>query len=516
MFNPLERGAPSPGFTLDKREMARRRMGMNRREWRLLITLPLALAALVLVAQYFIGLAKNITGTHSEFPEERIIGPMERPLLDQAPPLPSSQEIAASRPLVKELMANRAGIRHSRQLDAATLAWAGELMTEDRASPPITQRMTGRELVLGEAREGAPLLIEGRLDFAVSDTTDDGGEGLERQVIGTEDGQYLQVLAPRETKSLVIGRQVQVLGRYLGESELPTGAGSATVALPLVAASVVRPIERRAEEDAFSAFQGALPRAIPPDLYQDVSDERVVIETRPYFTTLALVKGDLAEPESLTQPKDGNWNANQIHMEPDQHRGETYRITGYVYRAWEDEEVARAKPWGIQRVVRVLLWSRDFGEVTELVNNKKEIKSRILRLYELAMITDQPLPDRLDRITATGRYFKRRAIYVKPNPQRDRELGIQRQSDKVYPFFFVTGPYTSIPPPHRYQLSLMAWVILGVVFLLAALLTVMAIRDRKASSGMQGQIRKLRSTRRNLALKGGVQPSDPPAPPPAG
>jgi hypothetical protein len=513
---------PAAGFTLNRAAIARARLrGLKKREWRLLITLPMAVMILVLAGQYLMGL-RIPTGLVEQFPIERTRAPRPRPALAAAAPLATGAEIATIAPVVAELVDSRAAVRHGDDLDAATLAWAALLDQRDLVAPPAPQRVGATELMLGDVANGSAVLLSGRLEDATEQEIAGGGRTWQRLLVALDGGQYAQVLAGPEARQLAIGADIQLVGRHLGWSTLPLAeAGAAPLRLPLLLARHAARAPK--EQAARSDYQGIV--RMPEDLYRGLSDERLTVEERPYYYLLGQVAADraLSEHAYADAPK-GNSRAGEIHDTPDQFRGQPFEVMGYVYRAWEDPEVARDHPWGIQRVVRVLLWHRDLGAVTEIVNGKAVVRTQILRLYELAMITDQPLPQRMDKISASGRFLKFHALPVQNDRERDRLLGVNRQSDRCYTNFFVTGGYTVIPPPPIYELG--PWAILGTGLFAAMALLVffMTYRDTASADAVGVKVRQIRSQRRQVREKEkgaqqkaaeGAVGGDPPAPPPA-
>lgn len=494
---------PAPGFTLNRAAIARARLrGLKKREWRLLITLPMAVMILVLAGQYLMGL-RIPTGLVEQFPIERTLEPMPRPALAAAAPLATGAEIAAITPVVTELMDSRAEVRHGDELDAATLAWAVLLDQRDRAAPPAPQRVGAAELMLGDVASGSAVLLSGRLEDATEQEIAGGDRTWQRLLVALDSGQYAQVLAGPEARQLPIGADIQLVGRHLGWSTLPVAtAGAPPLRLPLLLArnTARAPKERESRSD----YQGIV--RMPEDLFRGISDERLTVEERPYYYLLGQVAADraLSEDAYADAPK-GNSRAGEIHDTPDKFRGQPFEVMGYVYRAWEDPDVARDHPWGIRRVVRVLLWHRDLGAVTEIVNGKTLVKTQILRLYELAMITDQPLPQRMDKISASGRFLKFHALPVQNDRERDRMLGVNRQSDRCYTNFFVTGGYTVIPPPPIYELG--PWAILGTGLFAAMALLVffMTYRDTASADAVGAKVRQIRSQRRQVREKDALQ-----------
>ena len=506
MMNPLQRQERPAPFSLDRRDHARRR-GMQRKEWRLLVILPLLVVVMAVVIQALLRLREALpTGPGEPVIAELVLHPMPAPRLGDSPALPEEAAIAAATPVVADLMASRATVRHDQTLDAGTLAWARLLMSQDRTAPPLPSFADAHDLVLGNPSAGSPLAVEGRL----LDARVDGG--FLHLVVGLDEEQYLLVMTD-PAERVVVGRNVRLTGRYLGTVNLPAGTtGDAT--FPLMTASTITARTATQDEDGLAPFRTGFPTNVPADLYAGVSDERNALERTPYYTLLGLAKADRSIEGEDSEAGQGNTTADAIHRDPEAHRGRRYHVMGRVYRAWEDPQVARDKPYGIERVVRILMWNRDIGQVTEIEDGKTRFKTQILRLYELCLVTDQPLPQRGEQLVATGRFFKFRAIPVERDRMRDAANGITRQSDKVYPFTFVGGPFTITPPAPVYEFSWVSAVgslvaVTMVVFLLWAVR-----RDAHLQARVPNQIRSLRATRRALTP---VPPSTTPpcSPPPS-
>jgi hypothetical protein len=346
----------------------------------------------------------------------------------------------------------------------------------------------------------------------VEQTPAGGDRAWQRLLVALPGEQYVQVLAGPDSRELPVGADIQLVGRSLGWSTLPTpGASAAALRLPLVLGRTVTRAAR-SEQEA-SEYQGIV--RLPPDLYQGLSDERLTVELRPYYYLLGQVAADRGlDLGFYANAPDGNNRAGEIHANPEPFRGQPFRVTGYVYRAWEDPDVARDQPWGIKRVVRVLMWHRDFGAVTEIVNGKPQIRTQILRLYELAMITDQPLPQRMDKITAGGRFLKFHAIPVRNDRERDRMLGIERQSDRCYTYLFTTLGYEVVPPPPLYELGPWAYISTGLFTALALLVFFMTRKDNAAAEAIGPRVRAMRAHRHQL--RKAAKETDKIDPPPPG
>ena len=497
-LNPSQ---PPPSFSLDKRHLAQRR-GMKKREWRLVLMLPFALVAIGVVINVLLGYTKMIPhGPLEPVIEEPALAPMPGPRLSDAPALPEQTAITAEIAIVHELIADRATVRHEDVLDALTLAWAQELLTADRAAPPIPQHALARDLLMGGVRPGAAITLHGRLLDSIPAPIAGAATGYQRLSIQMDELQIAQVLAPETAATLVIGRDVQVLGRFLGTAAVPSGTAGDTQ-MPLIIARNVRASEQTTDpgDDDLAEMRGLIPKQLPDDLYTNVGDERSILETRPYYFLLGQARVDRdGEATVYDHAPSGNLTADDIHQKPDSFRGKPFTITGYVYRGWEDSNVARDQPFGVTRVVRLLLWNRDFGKVTEDIDGKPTIKSQILRLYEACLVTDQPLPERGAKIIVNSRFFKFRAIPVTPSSLRDKRNQVQRQSDNVYPFVFVGSGYTFEAPPPMYTFSWMDTIIAACCIGLGILMLVLVRRDLRLEGLVGAQIRKFRATRQALA-----------------
>ena len=494
MLNFLPRGRSPSGFSLDRRDHARRR-GLQRKEWRLLLLLPVLVLIMAVVIQTLMRLREALpTGPGEPVIAEIHLDPMPAPRLTDATPLPSADAVAAADPVVAQLMVDRANIRHDEAVDAAAVAWAGRLITQDRQTPPLPTHANAQDLIAGQLPPGAPVAIDGRLLDAVVE-----GPWL-RVILGLEDQQYAQVLTPSDTPHLVIGHAVRIVGRHLGTAPMPSGS-QGTTTMPLLAAAIVTDRPQDRDSDDLAEFRTGFPRNLPTDLFEGVSDERNVLERRPYYVLLGQSKIDRDAPETLDAADQGNARADAIHRDPVPFRGQLFHVTGQVYHAWEDPLPARDQPYGINRVVRVLLWNRDIGQVTEIENGKPRFKTQILRLYELALATDQPLPARGDKLLATARFMKFRAIPIQKDLLRDETNSVTRQSDKVYPFTFVGSDFTIIPPPPIYEFS---WVsAAGAVFAGGMVVFLLWIirRDQTLQDQVPHQIRRLRQTRREVGQR---------------
>ena len=529
----IPKKGPAPSFSLDKRDIMHRRM-MRGREWRAVIMLPVAIVAVAVMSQVTMHLAEEFatTGTHTVLQAEVRPPPMALPDINAAAPMPAAAAVALQSAAATEM------ITHNEEPQAdgindLVIAWVNARLSADAINPPLPQRLGARELLLESIPTGTPMLISGRLEESgpapltdtagqsLSATSAEAAPGFQRLLLAMEDHQYVEVLAPPESADLVVGNNIDVVGRTVGWDHLPASGPTGSVHLPLVAARAAHPSAADLKDLGLAGeLIGTGPQTIPDDLFTGVSDERTLLESRPYYYMLGEVRQELATPGVYANAMDGNVLADDLHQDPAAYRNRPVTIVGTVYRSWLDWQVADDQPYGITRVVRILLYRSDWGPITETIDGKTEKKNKwVSRLFEFAVVTDQPLPTPGTEIRITGRFFKYRAIPVAPNALRDRANEIsQRQSDNVYTCLAVAAGYTQVPPPPLFEPSPLG-ILLGFAFVLMGFgFWRLSRRDAAGSDKLQEQIKKLREQRRVLEAKqaaaaaAAAAPAAPPAP----
>lgn len=460
-----------PAFSLDRKDInaARARPGLNRVEWRLILFMPLMVAVLGwTIWDWRDKIAALREGAFEPIPAMAPLKAMSRPVLDGLPDLPDATALDVARTAAEEAVAaNQPPPLLASGLDAQTIAWARARLAADLAAPPLPSRLSARDLILTDhVRVGTALIIEGRLEDRIPAPLPGEGKPWQRLLVAIDEGQFAEVLAGPASADLVLGRPVRVVGRLMGYDELPVPpSGQAAAkgqAVPLVLGRIVHEQEQAATEDPLADYHR--PWSMPSDLWSEVDDFRLWTETRPYYHLLGQVKLDRSTEGAWNGIADGNRCADDIHLDPAAYRGKPFKVVGYVYHAWEDQDVAHDQPFGVGRVVRVLLWRRDLAPVTETLNGVTTRKEKlVLRLYEIAAITDQPLPEHGAMLVAQGRFLKKRAIPVVADPLRDRLNGVQRQSDRVYTWMFVTDGWEDLGGPAKYNFTPVSWVISGLI-----------------------------------------------------
>lgn len=533
-FQPKKPSRPD-GFTLDPVERERAKGHRSqKRPFHLLFMVGVIIATCYLMYDFMDGLRNSLTPVTNRLNQETPLEPMVKPSISTLPALPEAKAIAEHRTAIDPATVPL----WIEQPDAPTMAWIQTVLQRDRETPPLPQRVEARDLAMRRVKVGQNLVVSGMLEDSQPAPIAGAAEGYQRLLVGLSDGQYLEVLAPESARELFIGDEVVVVGRYLGFGTLPPAeiqpaveaastttspadagvaptapavapARAATVVqVPLIAARIAAKPAVRREQDNPYIMRGEW--KLPDDIYQNVDDDLLVVETRPYYYTLGQVLLDRTSQDQTSAPA-GNANemGTQIHREPAKYRGQVFTVRGRVFHAWEDPGVAQDQPFGITRVVRVIMWSEDWGdwdvyEKNELVTKRK----LILRAFEIAAVTHQPLPNPGEMITATGRFLRLRSMEVKPNAERDKRLGINRESGRAHTFLFVTDSFALVPANRQYDFT-----ILGIVFLvgisgLGLALLLMARREERKKEKAFEAVLKFRETRQALALKRKAGTSD--------
>lgn len=536
MLNFQPKKAPKPGaFTLDpvQRERAKGNVG-GRRYFHLVFLAGVIVVTVYLFWNFMDELRNALSPVTTHLNQELPLTPMAKPTVANLPPLPDSVAIDEHL-LGAEQLANGRVPLWIDQPDANTMAWIKAVLAKDLVTPPLPQRVEARDLMLRHIKVGENVVISGLLEDSQPAPIAGASVGYQRLLITLPGEQYIEVLAPENARNLLIGDEIVVVGRYIGFATLalaetqtdpvaPVTASSAassavsaeaapattpglaaspvatSVQLPLIAARIAnKPAVQRAVDNPY-IMRGEW--RLPADVYQNVDDDLLVVETRPYYYTLGQVLLDRTTPDDLKEVGSANQTGSAIHREPVKYRGQPFTIRGHVFHAWEDTGVAHDQPFGISRVMRIIMWSEDWGDWD--VNDGGVVKTKrklILRAFELAAITHQPLPEPGQVITASGRFLRLRSMEVPTNVERDGRLGLKRQSDRAHTFLFVTNEFTVMQPVADYDFSPIWMVLLVAALVLGAVLLRTARRESQKKELVYDSVRKLRETRQALKVK---------------
>ncbi len=537
------------GFTLDRVQQERNKAPTSRRRYlHLLFLAAVGLISAALLWGYLDKLSITHVTATNRLKQEIPLVPMPRPSIAEVPALPDATAIGEMTPTVADHLTNGTVPLWIEQPDASTLAWIAAVLERDRSTPPLPQRVDARDLGQRHVKVGENVVLSGMLEDSRPAPIAGAANGYQRLLIALPESQFVEVLAPENTRDLVIGDEVLVVGRFLGYATLPP-ADDAVVAAPpavpgqveappaprptkvevplIVARSAAKPVAQRESDHAY-VMRGEW--RLPADIYQNVDDNLLLIETRPYYFTIGQVLQDRTAAGIWDKIPSANEQGSAIHKDPGRFRGQPFSVRGYVFHAWEDVGVAQDQPFGVSRVVRMILWSEDRGDWE--VNDGGAVKTSsklILRAFEIAAITHDALPQVGDQVIANGRFLRLRAMEVKAKPS-SRATSIQRQSDRAYTFLFVTDGFTKLPEKPTYDLF---WLKIGVVVVaafLAIALLLMARSESKKKDEVFESVRKFRETRHALNEKKAKAaasesaaspesvptPPEPPAPPSAG
>jgi hypothetical protein len=509
-FTP-KKGGGQPRFSLNPADHVRAKApGGKWRGLHLIFTFGIILTCGIMLYTFLDKLRNSTEPLMEQLKQsERPLAPMAKPSLEGAVPLPLAKELAEQAEAVQAYLKEAKVPLWIDQPDALTIDWAQATLAQDRASPPLPQRASSRDLILRHVKVGSAVQVSGLLEDSRPAPIEGAETGWQRLLVTMEKNQYVELLAPPEAADLVIGREVQAVGRYLGQATLPQ-AGATTAApvnLPCIAARVVvqpAPGEAVAATSPYT-MNGAW--SLPEDLYQNVDDEQLFLETRPYYYTLGQVKIDRTTSEAVENAPNANELANDIHKTPAQFRGKPFKLQGRVFHAWEDKDIAQDKPFGVERVVRIILWTQDYGPV-EIDDRGKTItvKKWVLRAFEMAAITDQPIPETGDLISATGRFLRMRAMEVKNRSGNEDGPKLPRQSGRTYTFMFVTNQYALVPPPPEYNWTWLQIGIVVVAIVIGLILMMVVRRESKSEAKVFEVVRRIRQTRQALHRRAGLPP----------
>lgn len=517
-FRPNKSSA-SPRFTLDRAEQARMTGRLRRVPRGLWHALFLLFMGGIII---WLGLdwgRQGPPGAAKRIAQEQVALPMTRPALEGLAGMPTEADITGQTAAITEALDQGTPPIWSGDNDPALLAWARTIGARDQANPPMPQGVEVKDLVLRHIRIGSPIMISGQLLESAAAPLADGSPGWQRLIVMPEPDQYLLLLAPPSKGHLVIGDGVQAVGRFVGFINLPCqqAVGSkekaGAVEVPFLIARRVNPVGAMNDgETPFWRAEGMF--TVPPDIYAQVDDERLVLETRPYYYTLGQVAREAATPDVLANPGNLNQVANEVHQKPDDFRGQPFTVRGKVFNAWVDPAAGRDQPFGVQRVVRIIFWSEDWSKIS-LSGQGQPVDKLVARVFEIAAVSDRPLPAVGTAITATGRFMRLRAMEVKPDKRREEASAFTRQSDRSYTFFLVTNGWTELPPEApAYTWTWVNNVILGLVLVGTAGLLWLVRRNGKREGLVQESIRRLRATRHQLKTAPGPNASPDHALPP--
>ncbi len=449
----------------------------------------------------------------------------DRPLpdLEAVAALPDYDTLAAlASRVAKHLDDHRDLYLHFTSFSPSSFAWAQAQLLRDREQRPSYQGFDVQSILRDTVPLGAPLLVTGGLVDLRSETiVGSGGDGRPdeewwRMTVLLhnlhEQSWYLHVVAPSWAmpEDLATGDTLRFAGRYLGVVDMPA-VDDQMVPIPTMAAGVVR-VADQSEQEVIGllglgreAAAGGRWRS-DPQVFDLIDDSRFVLELRPYYYLLGKVRNEASvERDPYRDAEDGIQRALDLHLQPEDFRGQAFSIEGRVWDVREDYEVARDQPFNVRRVYRIRLWKRVFG-VDHPVQRGDEIeisRSGWLHLFELAVIDQgglkpEDLPQPGQMVRARGRFLKVHGYPIAPNPLRDHYSGISRQSNEAYAKLFVVPSFEILPDPVPIDWTYLTIIFLGIAISFGVWMAVLIRGETMTHHAVMGPVERLRATRRKL------------------
>ena len=212
-------------FTLDpvQLELAKRKPPIDfKRYMHLLFLVGIAIVSGTLLWSFVIKLKEEGGLPYAaQLQDELALVPMFKPTIASLAPLPNAAEMAEHKTFVDEQLSSGNIPLWVDQPDASTLAWIRKRIALDISAPAIAQRVEARDLVLRHLKVGSAVILTGLLEDSQPAPIDSETAGFQHLLLALPNEQYIQVLAPASAQELLIGEQVQVIGRFLGFSTLP-------------------------------------------------------------------------------------------------------------------------------------------------------------------------------------------------------------------------------------------------------------------------------------------------------
>ena len=422
------------------------------------------------------------------------VAPMARPDLAAAAPLPLARDLAAVRAAHPDLAAAVLPA-WAEGVDAASLAWASA-QGDPSVQPP---RVGVMELYRARLPLGRAVRVSGRVADPGRSTL---GADWRRALIELDEGVWVEAVCPA---GLELPAAVELSGSFLGLDDLPTASGPARVAAVLV----------RAARPASASFSDVRLDASAPDLaahpaWAAIDDHTTVLERDPYYALLDLVARDGPAASATAEgPPLLNGMAAQVWEDPADFRGRAVRATGRVVRAWEDRLVAADHPHGVTRVVRILLYHRDMGPMARIDKTTGKAVSTqmsVLRLYELAVIGDLPVPAPGEQVLATGRFLK---LNARPIDLANARAG-SVHGDRAFALFVVAHHLEILDQRGLRQLPMLRIGMVVVSTALTLALVWFTWRGWREHRRLQAKLRAGRAQREAVIARARAPPADGP------
>ena len=301
----------------------------------------------------------------------------------------------------------------------------------------------------------------------------------------------------------ILGESIRLVGRYIGLQAIHNQRYPVIIARQAVMpqAEAATSVEHLLQLGSIGQDE-AVSLTWDPTAFDEIDDIRPLLEWRPYAMTVGRVARDTARGEGYDEAQPIGQSVIALHRQPSAFRGQPFIIEGMVADVWEDQFIARERPFGVDRVLRIRMTNREYGErpVRDLAGNEIIEHSSWLEGYELAAIVDAETawPQRGERISARGRFVKVLGYDADIDAQRDAEVGLRRDSDYAYFKLFVTDGFTVQPRRTLPDGTVLKWMFVGITSALLLLLVRSMYRTDAEADRLRPVMRRMRQKRRDL------------------
>lgn len=462
----LSSSSGSPSFSAGGHQRSKK--GLQARD---IIALLMVIVSLMLVIALIVWIDQEANRDRIIDDNKSVIElpPMSVPQLEEAPDLPSREDIALWEENIQWVNKNPHELaKQYNGFSSMSFAWLRRQMEADRKDPPLPQFYNVEDILIEGLTFGTPTIVEGRIANARTVTVE-GFESWQWLTLEAGDDHFLMILAPADQRHFTIGNQASIVGRSMGLMKNPGVDGEW---IPLIGARSIH--ERTASDDQQDTRLPGVMSDTPElgknteeeqELFAHINDVDPLLELRPYFYLIGkIAKIDSYDEHVYDNAQSANDMAGAIHDNPSAYRGQTFAIEGHVIDVFRDEIVEKRRPYDIDNVTRVIVWTivREQYKITDLTGNVKETVEPVRHTFELAVVGDLPPLERGQQIRASGRFLKVHGIPMEPSTNRDELYG-QLQSDNFYSKMFVV-PDIEIIEEEKQPL----WVKLSITIVLCS------------------------------------------------
>lgn len=418
-------------------------------------------------------------------------------------------------------------------IDAHKMAEAYALHEAYAIGSVVLQRPQVATLSNGQVARDVPLVTQGELvavesaPVRIGERTQTWDWGL--LMLGEV---AVVVVMPEIPVDLTIGNQARLIGHYVGRMPVAGGHPDQRVAV-ILGKRMFMP-----DDDTDGPGSGLLEAGIPDalvdpsrpgiqdELFARIDDEEAILEARPYYYMLYTVdRADAWNDEDYSDAPSALEMREAILAAPQDLRNTPMRVEGMLLRAWEDHMVARDQPYGIERVVRLFLFNRIYGEREVEVYSptgtylRTETETGVMPvIFEVAVITDKAIPNVRERpwIRSVGRFLKVHGIPSARSDDHTAEAIQKQQRHSEYNYYplFVARDF-EVEEGQETDTFWWSAAFLVIAFSFLVWISIMIHRDNRRR-GVAASVRRLRTARRRWQQREHAQADDATATGPGG